>query len=218
MTPVLIYLTGSVQIGKTRWLENLVRALAAQGVAVAGVTAPGIWRRAELGSPHTDAQGFEKLGIENVLLPQGEHVRLALRRDIALQKGLVEPDGQSERAGLCWAMTDGALELVNRHFSWLAEDDGHGLEDAGAKTGPRTGLLVVDELGRLELMRDEGLVAAMRLLERGPRPGWPHAIAVVRSDLLLLAHERLDAAWGGDVREVTPGPEAARLIQGLYLH
>ena len=57
--------------------------------------------------------------------------------------------------------------------------------------------LVVDELGRLELMRGEGLVSAMRLLEQGPTKECPCALVVVRSALAYLAEERFGDIWGG---------------------
>ena len=71
---MLFLLTGDVQIGKTRWLERLAAELSGDGVQVAGVLAPGVWRVRE---PHEvpgerglAGEGrFEKLGIDNVLLP-----------------------------------------------------------------------------------------------------------------------------------------------------
>lgn len=61
--------------------------------------APGVWRRCEPGDPAADAHGFEKTGIDNVLLPDGERVHLARRRDLAVFDGSLERGGQSERAG-----------------------------------------------------------------------------------------------------------------------
>lgn len=66
-------------------------------------------------------------------------------------------------------------------------------------------LLVVDELGRLELVRGEGLVSALALLELGPTSAYPDAVVVVRKALLPQAHELLDGPWKGDVREIAPG-------------
>ena len=67
---MLFILTGDIQIGKTRWLESTCRKLAADGIPCAGVVAPGVW----VPSEHGDANGFEKLGIDNLLLPQGERI------------------------------------------------------------------------------------------------------------------------------------------------
>ena len=66
---MLFLLTGEVQIGKTRWLESLVTELADRGVPCAGVLAPGQWVPSE--GEHADENGYEKLGIDNVLLPVG---------------------------------------------------------------------------------------------------------------------------------------------------
>ena len=63
--------------------------------------------------------------------------------------------------------------------------------------GAEEAFLVVDELGRLELMRGEGLVSAMRLLEQGPTKECPCALVVVRSALAYLAEERFGDIWGG---------------------
>ena len=84
---MLFLLTGDVQIGKTRWLERLAAELSGDGVQVAGVLAPGVWRVRE---PHEvpgerglAGEGrFEKLGIDNVLLPGGETWRWPRDRSI----------------------------------------------------------------------------------------------------------------------------------------
>jgi len=68
---MLLILTAPVQTGKTRWLEALVSELASRGVASYGVVAPGRWH----GGP--DGGELVKDGIDNVLLPSGERVRLA---------------------------------------------------------------------------------------------------------------------------------------------
>lgn len=204
---MLYLLTGEIQTGKTRWLESLTARLEASGVPVAGVLAPGVWRRCPPGDSAADAHGFEKLGIDNVLLPEGVRVHLARRRDL-VPSGALDASSQSERAGLGWAMSDGALETVDRHVARL--------EARANDSGRRPGLFVVDELGRLELLRGEGLVSAMRLLGEGPSLRWPHALAVVRRDLLAAAHRHFDDAWRGEVREVVPGDAAMRELCRLY--
>ena len=107
---MLFLLTGDVQIGKTRWLERLAAELAGDGVPVAGVLAPGVWRVRE---PHEvpgerglAGEGrFEKLGIDNVLLPGGERVPFARRRDLALAEGSFDPTSQSASAQLAWELS-----------------------------------------------------------------------------------------------------------------
>ena len=198
---MLFLLTGDVQIGKTRWLERLASEFSAEGCVVAGVVAPGVWRAAGEG-------GFEKLGIDNVLLPDGERVAFARRRDLARAEGSLDPESQSEAAQLAWHISDDALARVNAHFGCIAEGMCGGAEEGKA----RPGLLVVDELGRLELERGCGLVAATELLARGATARFPHALAVVRDWLLPRAFERFGAAWGG-ARAISPDDEARGLVR-----
>lgn len=85
---MLFLLTGDVQIGKTRWLEDLCASLQAAGTCVAGVVAPGQWVPRPEGQPggkhgFDGAERFEKLGIDNVLLPQSKRIEFARRRDLA---------------------------------------------------------------------------------------------------------------------------------------
>ena len=124
---MLFLLTGDVQIGKTRWLERLAAELSGDGVQVAGVLAPGVWRVRE---PHEvpgerglAGEGrFEKLGIDNVLLPGGERVPFARRRDLALAEGSFDPTSQSASAQLAWEIADEAIARVNAHFDRIAAE------------------------------------------------------------------------------------------------
>ena len=203
---VLFVLTGEIQTGKTRWLQRLVDGLSAAGAPVRGVVAPGDWARF--------GTGFEKLGIDNVLLPSGEVVHLARRRDLAEASGL-GACRQSEGAGLGWAMSDAALSRIDAHFDQLMQSEASlaSAAEGGFASKPfrRPGLTVVDELGRLELLRGQGLVHALELLERGPSAAWPHAIAVVRRDLVPTAHERLAGAWS-DIAVIGPNDESAAMV------
>lgn len=281
---MLFILTGNVQTGKTRWLEGLVSRLECDGVACFGVLAPGIWRERAAGGPAGGSapedgvlpgRRFEKLGIENLLLPQRERVPFARRRDLADRDGASGPASQSAAARLAWEISEEALERVNAHFAALAQGcgaagvrpaaagrpaprpaaDGLGEKQtdvsretsnlgaggggplratdgagaaratdeadvadapdapcaaraADAADAPRAagGLLVVDELGRLELLHDGGLVQAMELVEAGPTPAFPHALVVVRASLLNDARERFAGAWG---RCEAIGPDGA---------
>lgn len=184
---MLLILTAPIQTGKTRWLEALISELSSRGVVSYGVVAPGRWHR----EPE-DGGTLVKDGIDNVLLPSGERVGLA-----------EAAPGRDGTAGLGWSFGAAALERVDSHFAELA-----------SHAGGAPGLLVVDELGPLELKRGEGLVHAVRLLERGPAPAWPHAVAVVRPALVPLAKERFQAAWG-DLEPIVPGDDARRLVLGL---
>lgn len=271
---VLFVLTGDIQTGKTRWLAGVLEELERDGVPCAGVLAPGIWREcgfgaaedgmpvavggeagapAEVGgeSAASTAPRFEKLGIENVLLPQGEHLLFALRRDLATQdetgRSIVDSDAtrlleeaarerlvagapvaggaeavggmggvvaggakvangngpaagaasQSAAAKLGWAIADDAIDRVNAHFDELSQGIAQlgtpSLADAAASEP--AGLLVVDELGQLELLRGRGLVSAVSLLQAGPSARFPHALVIVREWLLDKAEESFFGAW-----------------------
>ncbi len=209
---MLFILTGDVQIGKTRWLEKLCVELAGRDVAVAGVIAPGQWVARAPGQPAgrhgLDGAGrFEKLGIDNVLLPQGRRIEFARRRDLASAGDGFADGGQARAAQLGWAISDKAIDEVNDHFAQLgreacSESDESKRGDEGAVPG----FLVVDELGRLELLRGCGLVQAMKLLDAGPSPAFPHALIVVRETLLDAALARFEPVWG-DVAAIGPDDE-----------
>lgn len=224
---MLFLLTGAVQTGKTRWLERLVVELAAEGVSCCGVLAPGVWqRRAELGAevnastrPDGSRAGdFEKLGIDNVLLPGGERVMFARRRDLAQREGALNPHSQSAAAGLAWEIDEAALARVNAHFDALAHSAPFAPSSASSpaiSSPARPRLLVVDELGRLELRCNGGLTSAMTLLARGATAACPHALVVVRESLRPLAEERFAAAWGGCV-PLAPGDEARATVRRAF--
>lgn len=271
---MLFLLTGDVQIGKTRWLEDLCASLQAAGTCVAGVVAPGQWVPRPEGQPGGkhgfDGTGrFEKLGIDNVLLPQGERIEFARRRDLAAGGKAFAERAQAKAAKQGWAISDTAIAQVNAHFAALAKQAGIAPADSGAnapataqvavdapaatpldndvcppvaaetaaKTSPlaqtSTGestaakaegnvlaaapaanetrlaphaMLVVDELGRLELLRSCGLTNALAILDAGPTPQFPHAIAVVRETLLDEARRRFEPRWG---KATVIGPDDA---------
>lgn len=239
---VLFLLTGDVQIGKTRWLENLCASLQAAGTCVAGVVAPGQWVPRPKGQPggkhgFDGAGRFEKLGIDNVLLPQGERIGFARRRDLATEGKAFAEGAQAKAAKLGWGISDAAIAQVNAHFAALAKqagiapaDDGADVpaaakanDDATASTPAAASItanetqlaphamLVVDELGRLELMRGCGLTNALAILDAGPTPQFPHAIAVVRETLLDEARRRFEPRWGEPIA-IGPDDIARELV------
>lgn len=200
---MLFILSGQIQTGKTRWLESLVSELHDAGVESYGVLAPGVWREGvgEDGKP-----SFEKLGIDNRLLPSGRIVPLARRRDLAKVQGVFDENSQSAKASLGWEMPDSALAEVNEHFEKLADE----LLEGECKRG----FLVIDELGPLELLRGGGLNEALALLEKGPCARWDNALVVVRASLVDLAVERFSKTWPR-VEVVAPGDEAKSRIVRL---
>ena len=198
---MLLVLTGDIQIGKTRWLMGCVELLERAGVVCEGVVAPGVWEERRL----PDGTGeFEKLGIDNLLLPSHELVPFARREDLARAAGAFDAESQAARLGLVWHIDEAALARVNRHFDELGRAEAAG----PAEDGPAR-LLVVDELGRLELTRGGGLTAAMDLLARGPAGRYTHALVVARQAFGLNEHvaELFGNAWGGSC-EIAPGEAA----------
>ena len=202
---MLFLLTGDVQIGKTRWLEDLCASLQAAGTCVAGVVAPGQWVPRPEGQPggkhgFDGAGRFEKLGIDNVLLPQGERIEFARRRDLAAGGKAFAEGAQAKAAKLGWAISDTAIAQVNAHFAMLAKQTANETELA-----PHA-MLVVDELSHLELLHSCGLTNALAILDAGPTPQFPHAIAVVRETLLDEARRRFEPRWG---KATVIGPDDA---------
>lgn len=196
---MLFLLTGEVQIGKTRWLESLVTELADCGMSCVGVLAPGQWVPSE--GEHADANGFEKLGIDNVLLPSGERIPFARRGDLARADGTFDEESQAAKAELAWHIDDAAIDRVNAHFNEIATH----------ASAAAPGLLIVDELGRLEIWRGGGLTSAMALLAQGPTAAFPHALAVVRDYLLDDAEALFAEAWPDRCR-IKPNDAAREAI------
>lgn len=147
-------------------------------------------------------RGGEKIGIENVLLPSRERVPLARPAE----------DGCS--AGLGWDFDEAALARVNAHLVGLAA--------AAGEKDARSGLLVIDEIGPLELRRGSGLTVALELLDAGPAPAWPHTLVVVRAALASEVSARLRPTRGSVelIRPDEAGTERLRevLLGGLLGH
>lgn len=137
----------------------------------------------------------KKVGIENVLLPSRERVLLAT------------PAGDGCSTGLGWEFGAAALARVNAHLAGLAAD---------VKGDGRPGLLVIDEVGPLELRRGGGLTAALELLDGGPTPAWPHALVVVRATLAGEAAARFAHSWRS-VELLSPDESGARRLREALL-
>lgn len=198
---MLFILTGNIQIGKSRWLERLADDLSRLDVTCYGVIAPGIWVESD-----TDAvndQGYEKIGISNILLPDNVTIPFAQRADIARANGTYADLSQAGRIGLGWHIDDAAITRVNEHLSSIekrAEDD------------EKRKLLVIDELGRLELDHESGLIEAMRLLRNGPCAGMKDALVVVRETFAERAESLFAETWKGVLR-IVPTLQDAELVK-----
>ena len=199
---MLFLLTGEIKTGKTRWLSQLIESLEAAGVGCHGLLSPGIWRESD------DINGnvvFEKLGIEAVLMPDGIRFPFAKRRDLIEVDGGKDDGWQSNKAGLGWVIPDEAIDAVNKHFDALAQSpllqpplstqQPSPLSQLPSALSQPSGLLVVDELGILELRGGGGFVSAVRLLEQGSCELFEHALVVVRRELLDAAIQRFSGVW-----------------------
>ena len=231
---MLFILTGCIQTGKTRWLQALTKSLRENGVSSYGVLAPGVWR--EHPEAQTTQERFEKLGINNVLLPQNTVIPFARRKDLALSEGSYSTSSQSAQAQLGWEISDQAIAQVNAHFCSFCPKlpsceapviTAAPGQDAAATVAacisaaapaPQStpGLLIVDELGPLELLNNCGLTCALDILEQGPNPMFKHALIVVRETLLDAALQRFENTWG-EVCHIAPTDEARAELLGLYL-
>lgn len=198
---MLFILTGNIQIGKSRWLERLADDLSRLDVTCYGVIAPGIWVESD-----TDAandQGYEKIGISNILLPDNVTIPFAQRADIARANGTYADLSQAGRIGLGWHIDDTAIARANEHLSSIekrAEDD------------RRRKLLVIDELGRLELDHESGLIEAMKLLRNGRCAGMEDTLVVVREALADRVESLFAETWGGFLR-IAPTRQDAELVK-----
>ena len=76
-------------------------------------------------------------------------------------------------------------------------------------------VLVVDELGQLELVCNQGLTCALELLEVGPTPHFPHALIVVRKGLLPQLKGRF-SLWGEPLF-ILPDEKSAELVMNAVL-
>ena len=207
---MLFILTGDIQIGKTRWLQQLVSDLEAVGVTPYGVIAPGTWIE------HGESDGtlsYEKTGIDNELLPSHERIAFARRQDLAREEGTYDEQSQAAQMKLSWAIDDNAIAAVNEHLEAVAKST-NGIDRAHGDAKP--GLLVIDELGRLELLADGGLVSALALVDRGATTSLPHALIIVRDQLLETALQRFaNAPWGG-MTPIAPNAEAREALFAAY--
>lgn len=193
---MLFILTAPQQTGKTCWLEALIAELDGYHIPTYGVIAPGRWKY--IGEKRV------KLGIDNILLPTHEHFSLATKAA-----------GTSGTSGLGWTFSDTALSQVNAHFHELshAADIGcfkdyaaaanyrkDSVGSASCRNSHAGGILIVDELGPLELLHGSGLTEALSVLQQGPRqepqPLWSHAVVVVRPSLVSAVKELLRGSWG----------------------
>ena len=169
-------LTGGRGAGKSTWCFTLAEAARSRGFSVAGVLSRAIFANDSF--PPAE----RKVRIDLVDLTTGDARTLATPGD---------PDAEGH--GMRW-------HFHNETIAW----GNAALEAAGAATsGSHRGaadLLIIDELGPLELTHGRGLTAGLALLDER---GYSFAVVVIRPELVPQAQQRWpDAevftvpAWG----------------------
>jgi len=151
----------------------------------------------------------------------------APRRSLARRlPGFAAPPADGARPPGRSAAYDGSDPLTIRFGAWsfdraaLAEADEATAAAIAGVSGPGgsgAGLVVVDEIGPLELDRGVGMVGALAALDRAAadRSGRGLAVVVARPDIA----DRLAARWPGSVRiDVSGAPferNARRILEAL---
>jgi nucleoside-triphosphatase len=174
----LTILSGPRGTGKTTWCQRLLQRAHQEGRRARGLISPAVW------------VAGDKTAIDLLDVSSGERQRLASRRDLvdcASGEGPVTSD---------WRFHSQALEWGNRV-----------LEQALAEGLRGDELLLLDELGSLELEQGQGLQTGLALLDTwvqiGPAGG--RAWVVVRPSLLQVALARWPV---GEVVSLIAGDEA----------
>jgi nucleoside-triphosphatase THEP1 len=169
--PELIILSGPTGAGKSAWCRRLVDAARAEDLVVAGLISPPVFSRSN------------KIAIGLMDLTSGESRRLAERRPLdELKKGPSKGSGKASARdpfqGITtrlWRLDPEVLAWGNRRLLSLPPHD----------------CLILDELGPLELLHDQGLRAGPTLIDSRSTP---LTCVVIRPSLLPLAQERWP--WG----------------------
>lgn len=164
--PTIVVLSGESGCGKTTLCTQVVALARARGLAVAGVLAP----------PRL-ADG-RKVGLDV------EDLRTGQRRPLA--EACAEPcrSACAEHCRSIVGLTDGpATESWHFHAAGLAWGT------MVLRHATPCDLLLIDELGPLELIRGQGWTVGLDLLRAGR---YRLALVVVRPELLPRLQERLD--------------------------
>ncbi len=169
----VLLLTGPRGSGKTTACRALVSDTVSRAGVVAGIVCPARFR-----------DGV-KVGIDAVDVASGARRRLATRLDGA--------DAYHAAAG--GDLILGSWSFDREALAWA--------DDVLAASSPACDLLVIDELGPLELLRGEGLTSALDLVDAAAAG---LVVAVVRPELVDVALERWPLA-----RTVTPDALAAQV-------
>jgi nucleoside-triphosphatase THEP1 len=175
---MIAILTGDSGCGKTQALMGLLAQACLHGVQTSGVVCPAVLRNALTPEGITT----QKIGIDALLLPQKERLHFAMRRDLATK---IPRDDK----GLHWIFDEDVTRQINEHFMTLHTSGTSGTPGGTpGMSGMSTGaLLVVDELGPLEFIHNQGFTAALDVHDAAR---YQHALIVVRPSLVEVAQKR----------------------------
>jgi nucleoside-triphosphatase len=176
-------LTGGRGAGKSTWCAALAQAARARGLSVGGVLSRAVFDDERLPVPQRI-----KLRIDLVDLATGDTRVLATPGDAA-----------AEGHGLRWHFYDEAIAWGNGALEANAALEANGAED-GAH------LVIIDELGPLELTHARGLTAGLALLDKG---AYRAAVVVIRPELLEAAVAR----WPGAEVVAVPAWKGVRTCE-----
>lgn len=156
-------LTGAVGVGKTSVAEQLVDLARCQGIACGGLLAPALINHCG-----------QKVGIYGVDLLSGER-RILARTDCDLGGPAAGPYS-FDKPALAWALS--VIELAMSPV------------ETGAGNLVRCDLVIVDEIGKLELWWGHGLAPVLPRLAAGETA---RSLVLVRDALLADLQRRLEA-------------------------
>ncbi len=181
-------LTGPVGVGKTTVAERVTGLARRQGIACGGLLAPAL----------LNASG-QKAGIWGVDLQSGER-RILARTDRELDGPLVGPYSFAQSA-LDWAV--GVVESALQR------------QETAAGNQQPCDLIIVDEIGKLELWRGVGLAPILPCLAAGEAS---RSLVLVRDSLLSELQRRLDRVDTivFTVSALNRGGLAPRILQDLF--
>ncbi len=183
-TPLLWALTGERGAGKTTFCRALAERARAAGWDVAGLLSPGV---------------FEN-GVKTGVLAQ------------ALRTGETHPLARAHTApGLASAAREEGFSLA--FGNWLFDPSGFAWGNQVLATCLPCDLLIVDELGPLELVRGEGWTSALTVLRQ---PRYRVGLVVVRPELVEVARRSLPIVrvMAFEARASSAGIGAASLPDG----
>jgi nucleoside-triphosphatase len=163
-------LTGRVQIGKTTVCQAVANLARERGYCVQGILTP----------PILDRDG-ERLGIEVLDLASGERRVLAQIRRPVLEPSNVPGQHKTGLQGNFSGPQVGIYEFDAAALQW-------GQDVVARAIAVGCDLLIVDEIGRLELQQDNGFNQVLNLLETSVVL---RSLLVVRAELLDLFRQRL---------------------------